>query len=90
MEMDDHRILHHPDCNAAGETTMKRYLVFAHDSYYPSGGIGDAKFNTDDREELVEWFKKNQTAYDSIDVVDLTLELDNCDIWKEIRSEASA
>ena len=69
---------------------MKRYLVFAHDMYYPSGGIGDVRLFTDEREEVVEWYKQNESRWDCIDVMDTTLEPGDWDIWQEIHAEARA
>lgn len=71
---------------------MKRYLVFAYHDYYPCGGVNDIALHTDDRAEVVEWYRNHCTTYDRIDVLDLSCEvLDaKADIWQEIAEEAKA
>lgn len=51
---------------------MKRYLVFAHNHYYPAGGWRDFKKDFDSLEEANEHAKelKDQKVYDRSEVVD--------------------
>lgn len=69
---------------------MKRYLVFAYYDYYPAGGVNDIVPHTDDRAEVVEWYKNNHPRFDRVDVLDLTCEVVDAkaDIWEEIHEEA--
>lgn len=39
---------------------MKRYIVFAYDAYYPSGGVGDIVGDTDNIEECKKIFESAQ------------------------------
>jgi hypothetical protein len=45
-----------------------RYLVFEYDGYYPSGGMTDCTFKTNDREEALA--KARDSQYDYSEVYD--------------------
>lgn len=42
---------------------MKRYLAFAFDSYYPSGGLDDVRDSFDTLEEAIACCKKNYSDW---------------------------
>jgi hypothetical protein len=43
---------------------MKRFLLFAFDSCYPSGGLSDVIKEFDTSEEALDWAKTNKIGYD--------------------------
>jgi hypothetical protein len=53
----------------------KRFLVFAMDRYYPSGGIDDVKKSFDDADEAIEFAKSGDdlVSYDFVEVFDCDL-----------------
>lgn len=51
---------------------MKRYMVFAFDSYYPSGGMNDFRFSFDTEEEFKEDFNDSYDYYQIFDTVEIT------------------
>lgn len=48
---------------------FKRFLLFCHDTYYPSGGMSDARGSYDTLEEAMEAGGKSH--YDGFDILDL-------------------
>jgi hypothetical protein len=50
---------------------MKRYMVFAFDSYYPSGGMQDFQFSFDTKEEFEENFNDSYDYYHIFDIVEI-------------------
>jgi hypothetical protein len=52
---------------------MKKYIIFAYDYYYPTGGLGDIKEDANTRKEAVKLGKK--TDYQNVQIVDR-------DTWK--------
>ena len=52
----------------------KRYMIFNSPQYYPSGGMGDLVFATDDKDEAEKVFKflKDDLDYDLVDMHDYT------------------
>jgi hypothetical protein len=53
-----------------GEAHMKRYLLFAYDIYYPSGGQDDVIGDYDSLDEAKEAIKKNSHR-DHYEILDL-------------------
>ena len=56
---------------------MKRFLIFAYDGYYPSGGASDLQATADTMEEadaiaedLTTISKNNRHAFDDADIID--------------------
>jgi hypothetical protein len=41
---------------------MKRFLLFAGENYYPSGGMEDFINSFDSEQEAKDWYNKNQIA----------------------------
>lgn len=54
--------------------TIKRYMLFAYDAYYPSGSINDLKLSSDDLHEVLKWANDNTIdigmSYDYYDILD--------------------
>lgn len=58
----------------------KKYIVFQHEWYYPSGGLGDITDSFDTIEECREYISKNEM--DSNQIVDR-------DTWEVIKCQLS-
>jgi hypothetical protein len=54
---------------------MKRYMVFAYDQYYPSGGMNDFKgdFDSLEDESYLNWIEQLKQSCDHIHVYDTVL-----------------
>lgn len=50
---------------------MRKFAVFAMDTYYPSGGMGDFKGSFNTREEAEIEGDNLRKYYDHIDIVDM-------------------
>lgn len=50
---------------------MKRYMIFAYDHYYPSGGMSDFQTSVDTIEEVRDWSSLNGDTWDVIDIYDI-------------------
>ena len=50
---------------------MKRFLVFAYDDYYPSGGLADIRGEFDTLEELHEKLPEFFENWEYVEVLDL-------------------
>lgn len=48
---------------------MKRYMLFAFETYYPAGGSGDVRGEYDTLDEAKEYAAKN--LYETIEVLDM-------------------
>lgn len=48
----------------------KRYLVFAHDQYYPGGGLSDVEFETDNLIIACEKCDRFSKCFDNVYVFD--------------------
>lgn len=46
---------------------MNKYIIFAFDRWYPSGGMKDLKAHFETTEEVKAWIKQNK--YDNYEVV---------------------
>ena len=50
---------------------MKRFLVFAYDDYYPSGGLADIQSEFDTLAELHEKLPELIDLWDHVEILDL-------------------
>lgn len=60
---------------------MKRFMLFAHDDYYPSGGWADFKGDFDTVEEARAWIDSQDYRRDTYDLIDVNTKVDH---WKEL------
>lgn len=49
---------------------VKRFIVFAHDQYYPSGGWADSRDSFDTLEEALDYILKIDKDFDYTEVID--------------------
>lgn len=60
---------------------FKRYLLFGHDSYYPSGGWGDYQGTFDTPEEAKAFIQAQKYRRDAYDLIDSHT---GEDCWQEL------
>lgn len=65
---------------------MKRFLVFAYDIYYPSGGLDDIIFQSDEFMDVIDP-KPRWLEYDYIELLDMEKRVQyyfDSGIWKRV------
>lgn len=68
----------------APQPARKKYIVFAFGDYYPSGGLNDIVYESDDLADVDSWLASNPRQGETVDVIDR-------DTWQsvELPSEAA-